>query len=85
MDGTGEAAVDDITTLLHRRGSADDGGERVTQRACALQTAGQAEQQDNADFSVVRFRSDFVLASEEHPALHQKSGHKSNSTVSGTY
>jgi len=67
MDSTGEAAVDDITTLLHRRGSADDGGERVTQRACALQTAGQAEQQDDADFSVVRFRSDFVLASEEHP------------------
>ena len=52
MDSTGEAAVDDITTLLHRRGSADDGGERVTQRACALQTAGQAEQQDDADFSV---------------------------------
>jgi len=38
-----------------------------------------------ADFSVVLFRPHCMLVSEEHPALHQKSGHKSNPTVSETY
>jgi phosphonate degradation associated HDIG domain protein len=45
MDITRETVVDNIVTLFGRRGSADYGGERVTQLAHALQTAWQAEQQ----------------------------------------
>jgi predicted HD phosphohydrolase len=47
MDSTGEATVDDAVTWLRRRGRADDGGERVTQRTHTLQTAQQAEQPDD--------------------------------------
>jgi predicted HD phosphohydrolase len=46
MDSTGEATVDDAVTWLRRRGRADGGGERVTQRTHTLQTARQAEQPD---------------------------------------
>jgi phosphonate degradation associated HDIG domain protein len=42
---TRDAAVDYIMALFGQRGSADYGGERVTQLAHALQTAWQAEQQ----------------------------------------
>ena len=37
------------------------------------------------DFSVVLFRPNFMLVSEEYPALHQKSGHKTNSFVNESY
>ena len=53
MDITGEAAVDYIMTLLRTRGSADYGGDRVTQLAHALQTAWQAEQQGYGSAMVV--------------------------------
>jgi phosphonate degradation associated HDIG domain protein len=45
MNITRDTVVDYIMTLFGQRGSADYGGERVTQLAHALQTAWQAEQQ----------------------------------------
>ena len=53
MDITRAAVVDYIMNLFGRRGSADYGGERVTQLAHALQTAWQAEQQGSSRALIV--------------------------------
>ena len=53
MDITRAAVVDYIMNLFGQRGSADYGGERVTQRAHALQTAWQAEQQGSSRAMIV--------------------------------
>jgi hypothetical protein len=37
------------------------------------------------DFSVVLLRPNFMLVSEEHPALHQKSGQKSDAQVNENF
>ena len=37
------------------------------------------------DFSVVLFRPSVMLASEEHPALHQKSGQYADPSVNKTF
>src|SRR5215217_7169288 len=39
----------------------------------------------DSDFSVVLFRPNFMLGSEEHPALHQKSGQYAGPSVNKTF